>query len=115
MAAGLPVLCEKPLADTTVAAQAMADAALASGCMSMVNLTYRASGALHELRRLIDAGELGELRHVEAAYRQSWLVSDYWGDWDQEDAWLWRLSTAHGSLGVLGDIGIHILDYTTAG
>ncbi len=27
--------------------------------------------------------------------------------------WLWRLSEAHGSKGVLGDVGIHILDFTT--
>jgi predicted dehydrogenase len=25
--------------------------------------------------------------------------------------WLWRLSHAHGSKGVLGDVGIHILDF----
>ncbi len=115
LAAGLPVLCEKPLADTTIQAQLMADAAARSGVLNLMNLTYRSSGALCEARRLVDAGELGELRHVEAAYRQSWLVSDYWGVWNEEDAWLWRLSTAHGSLGVLGDVGIHILDYTLAG
>jgi predicted dehydrogenase len=27
--------------------------------------------------------------------------------------WLWRLSSSHGSRGVLGDVGIHILDFAT--
>jgi len=115
LAARLPVLCEKPLADSYERAAAMAHAAQQAGVINMVNLTYRRSGALQMARELVDADELGEIRHIDAAYRQSWLVSPYWGDWQTEDAWLWRLSTAHGSLGVLGDIGIHILDFATEG
>jgi predicted dehydrogenase len=44
---------------------------------------------------------------------QSWLTQAAWGAWDKEYQWLWRLSTAHGSKGVLGDVGIHILDFAT--
>ncbi len=32
-----------------------------------------------------------------------------------EPQWLWRQSTAHGSTGVLGDVGIHILDFASFG
>lgn len=54
------------------------------------------------------------MRHVEASYRQSWLVGKHWGDWRTEAMWLWRLSGKHvWSKGVLGDVGIHILDLTT--
>ena len=38
-----------------------------------------------------------------------------WGDWRTDDTWLWRLSSAHGSLGVLGDVGVHILDFVAYG
>lgn len=48
-----------------------------------------------------------------SSYLQSWLTQDAWGPWDKDSQWLWRLSTAHGSKGVLGDIGIHILDFAT--
>lgn len=113
--AGMPVLCEKPLSDSLERADAMVEAAHHADVLTMVNLSYRTSGALHKAKTLVHQGKLGEVRHVEASYRQSWLVSDYWGDWKTEDAWLWRLSKAHGSLGVLGDIGIHILDYLCAG
>jgi predicted dehydrogenase len=53
------------------------------------------------------------VRHFEASYLQSWLTQPAWGDWKTESKWLWRLSSAHGSKGVLGDVGIHILDYAT--
>jgi len=51
--------------------------------------------------------------HVEASYLQSWLASKSWGDWQTKTAWLWRLSKVHGSLGVLGDVGVHIIDFTS--
>ena len=113
--AGLSVLCEKPLSDSIQASQSMVEAASRAGVLNMVNLSYRVSGALHQARKWVDQGLLGEIRHVEASYRQSWLCSPYWGEWSTEEAWLWRLSKAHGSTGVLGDIGIHILDFLTAG
>lgn len=113
--AGLAVLCEKPLSDSTDSSWNMVSAASQAGVLNMVNLSYRVSGALQQARLWIDEGRLGDIRHVDAAYRQSWLASPYWGEWSEEDAWLWRLSTAHGSTGVLGDIGIHILDFVTAG
>ncbi len=42
-------------------------------------------------------------------------MSKAWGDWRTESKWLWRLSRKHGSNGVLGDIGIHILDFASYG
>lgn len=113
LAAGKHVLCEKPLAESYPKAREMADAAKAAGVVNMVNLTYRKVPALIRAAEMIAAGEIGEVRHFEAAYLQSWLTQPAWGEWSKEDQWLWRLSTAHGSLGVLGDIGVHILDFAT--
>jgi predicted dehydrogenase len=91
----------------------MTEAAEKRGLINMVNLTYRASPAVHKARELAMAGALGTVRHFEASYRQSWLVAKAWGDWKTEDRWLWRLSTEHGSKGVVGDVGIHIIDFAT--
>ena len=113
IAAGKHVLCEKPLAERHALAEAMADAAEAAGLVNMVNLTYRNVAAVQKARDLVASGEIGEVRHVEASYRQSWLTGKQWGDWKTEPTWLWRLSQAHGSRGVLGDVGIHILDFAT--
>ncbi|WP_102960273.1 Gfo/Idh/MocA family protein [Mangrovicella endophytica] len=115
IAAGKAVFCEKPLALDHADALAMTEAAEAAGVVNMVNLTYRNASAIQMARRMVDAGEIGAVRHVEASYLQSWLTGRHWGDWRQDERWLWRLSSAHGSKGVLGDIGIHILDFATFG
>lgn len=113
LAAGKHVLCEKPLATSAADAGAMADAAAAAGVVNMVNLTYRNVPALQQAALMVRAGQIGTVRHFEASYLQSWLTQPAWGDWKTESQWLWRLSSAHGSKGVLGDVGIHILDFTT--
>lgn len=113
LAAGKHVLCEKPLATTAADARAMAEAAARAGVVNMVNLTYRNVPALQQAAQMVAGGALGPLRHFEASYLQSWLTQPAWGDWKTEPQWLWRLSTVHGSKGVLGDVGIHILDFAS--
>lgn len=110
LAAGKHVLCEKPLAPTGPLALEMATAAAAAGRVNAVNLRYRAVPAFAAAQALVASGAIGAVRHLEAGYLQSWLMQDAWGDWRTDPTWLWRVSTAHGSTGVLGDVGIHILD-----
>ncbi|WP_427025532.1 Gfo/Idh/MocA family protein [Aureimonas ureilytica] len=115
IAVGKPVFCEKPLAVNYPDALAMTEAAEGAGLVNMVNLTYRNAHAIQMARRMVDDGRIGTIRHLEASYLQSWLTAKHWGDWRTDERWLWRLSAAHGSKGVLGDIGIHILDFVTFG
>lgn len=113
--AGKHVFCEKPLATDYAKALEMTEAAEAAGLVNMVNLTYRNVAQLQRAREIVTSGEIGAVKHVEASYLQSWLVSKAWGDWRTESQWLWRLSKKHGSNGTLGDIGIHILDFASYG
>jgi len=113
IAAGKPVLCEKPLAVNYADAKKMADAARRKGVINMVNFSYRNSSAIHRAAKLVADGAIGRLMHFDANYLQCWLSSKVWGDWHTKPAWLWRLSTRHGSKGVLGDIGVHILDFAS--
>jgi predicted dehydrogenase len=113
LAAGKHILCEKPLATNAAHAAEMAAAAARSGVVNMVNLSYRNVPALQKAAAMVRDGAIGHVRHFEASYLQSWLTQPAWGHWDKESQWLWRLSTAHGSKGVLGDVGIHILDFAT--
>jgi predicted dehydrogenase len=62
---------------------------------------------------VVRQGKIGNIKHVESSYLQSWLVSHAWGDWRKSEGFLWRLSTKHGSTGTLGDIGVHIYDLTS--
>jgi len=113
IAAGKHVLCEKPLATNYADAAKMASAAKRIGVINMVNFSYRNSSAIHRAHDLISRGEIGRVMHFEASYLQSWLTSRHWGDWRGAPGLLWRLSTAHGSKGTLGDIGVHILDFAS--
>ena len=107
------VLCEKPLALNYGDARKMRKAAEKAGLVNMINLSYRNWSNLEAVANHVRAGDIGEIRHVEASYMQSWLSSSSWGDWRTTPSSLWRLSSRHGSKGVLGDIGIHILDFAT--
>jgi len=111
--AGKHVFCEKPLATDHVKAMEMAETAEGLGLINMVNLTYRNVPQLQKAHELVSSGQIGAVKHIEASYLQSWLVNDSWGDWRTSPTWLWRLSTNHGSNGVLGDVGIHILDFAS--
>ena len=111
--AGKHVLCEKPLAVDYAEARRMETAARRAGVVHMVNFSYRNWPCLHAVTELIRRGGLGDLRHVEASYLQSWLLQDTWGDWRTSPGWLWRLSSRHGSKGALGDVGVHIVDFVT--
>lgn len=105
------VFSEKPLAENFDDAKTLASAANDKNVINMVNFTYRESSAYQNLVEIIKKGTLGNPKHVSANYYQSWLTSNKWGNWREEDRWLWRLSTQHGSNGALGDTGVHIFDF----
>ena len=107
------VFSEKPLAENYHDAKEMYDATKGTNLINMVNFTYRNSSGYQELVKVVKSGEIGKVKHVDATYYSSWLTCKYWGDWKKHDKWLWRLSTKHGSMGTLGDIGVHIFDFAS--
>ncbi|MFW6286614.1 MAG: Gfo/Idh/MocA family protein [Candidatus Sumerlaeota bacterium] len=107
----LHVFCEKPLADNLKDAKRMAAAAKRKkGLITGVNFSYRNNDGTQKAARMIASGKIGRVMHVEGSYLQAWLASQHWGDWRTMPKWLWRLSTAHGSMGCLGDVGVHLFD-----
>jgi len=103
--AGTPVLCEKPLANDLESAERMADAAEAAGedVPTATAFNYRFVPAIQYAKNLIDAGELGEIRHFRGRYLQDWLV-------DPEAPWSWRTDAGMAGSGALGDLGAHTVD-----
>lgn len=104
--AGKHVLCEKPLANSVEEAERMtaaADAAAARGVYSMCGFSYRRTPALALAKRMVDAGRLGQIRHVRAQYLQDWLS-------DAGAPLTWRLDKEKSGSGSLGDIGAHSID-----
>ncbi len=64
--AGKHVLCEKPLAMSVGEASARADAARRAGRVLVEAFHYRYHPVFARLRAILDAGELGDVRHLEA-------------------------------------------------
>ena len=99
LAAGKHVLCEKPLAMNAGQAAEMLDAARRAGHVHMTAFTYQFTPAIRYARHLIEAGAVGEIRTVRAAYLMA-LSSHLLG---------WRSAKELAGSGVLGDIGSHLI------
>lgn len=65
--AGKHVLVEKPLAPTLAEAQHMVASAAAADRLLMVGHTFKYNPAVRELRRRIDAGDLGRIYYIHSA------------------------------------------------
>lgn len=74
MARGLPVLMEKPLADTLENARRLCDASAASGVPLIVGHQRRHNPLLRRARELVQEGALG--RPVSATVMATWLKPD---------------------------------------
>lgn len=103
LAAGKHVVCEKPLATTSLESAELVRLAREAGVVNAVNFNIRFYPLNQHLARLVADGGLGEVRLVTGHYFQDWLLLDT--DWN------WRLDPAEGgSLRSVGDIGSHWLD-----
>lgn len=103
LAAGLPVICDKPLTATMDEARELAAAVAASGLPFAVTHTYSGYPLVREARARIAAGALGEVRKVVVEYPQGWLAGEASGKQAE-----WRVDPARAGLGgCIGDIGVH--------
>jgi predicted dehydrogenase len=101
--AGKHVFCEKPLAFTVTDAKAMLEAVRKAGVKHMVNFNYRRCPAVALAKQMIEAGEIGEIRHARFTYLQDWLV-------DPQFPMNWRLRKDAAGSGAHGDLGAHAID-----
>ncbi|HWC03889.1 MAG TPA: Gfo/Idh/MocA family oxidoreductase [Methylomirabilota bacterium] len=104
VAAGKHVLCEKPLAVTYPDARTLADAAgREPGRVHMVAFTFRFAAGLRYLKRLVEEGHFGEIRHWRMSYFND-------GQLDPGLPFGWRHQRARGGAGVIADMGSHMID-----
>ena len=97
------VLCEKPLAATLADAERMADAAANGSVPACCGFNYRFVPAIQYAKRLIDRGDIGDIRAFRGRYLQDWLV-------DPDAPWTWRMDADSAGSGALGDLGAHTVD-----
>ena len=100
--AGKHVLCEKPLGRDADESYDIWQRVAATGVKHLCAFNYRFVPAVRLAREMIEAGELGEIRHFRGRYLQDW------GDDPSLDTW--RFDAAAAGSGALGDLGAHVID-----
>jgi len=101
--AGKHVLCEKPLTTTVAEAEELSALAASKGLRNCVCHNLRYYPQVQQMRRLREAGDLGDILVVQGTYSQDWLLYDT--DWN------WRVdSKAGGASRCMADIGSHWFD-----
>ena len=103
LAAGKNVLCEKPFTMTSAEARELVGLAASSKLANCIQHNLRYYPVVQQIRRMIEAGDLGDILIAQGTYSQDWLLYDT--DWN------WRIdSKANGALRAMGDIGSHWMD-----
>src|SRR6201997_704490 len=101
--AGKQVLCEKPLTITVAESEELVALAAKQGLRNCVCHNLRYYPMVQQMRRLREAGELGDILVVQGTYSQDWLLHDT--DWN------WRVDAgAAGASRCMADIGSHFFD-----
>jgi predicted dehydrogenase len=105
LAAGKHVVCEKPLALTSVESGELVELAETSGLVHCTNFNLRFYPMNQEARARVGEGALGRVWNVHGGYLQDWLATPT--DWN------WRLEPERaGELRAVADIGSHWMDLT---
>jgi predicted dehydrogenase len=99
-AAGKHVLTEKPFSLHKAEGQRGIAAAKAAGITLGIGHNYRYGAAVREIKRMIDAGELGEIHHIEANLSHQ-------GQIGVEG---WRRNAAEAPTGGIVHFGAHMID-----
>jgi predicted dehydrogenase len=104
--AGIPVICDKPLAATLAQAEAIAAAVKKSGCLFALTQTYTGYPLVREARELVASGRLGKLRKVQVEYNQDWLKDPIEQEGHKQASW--RMDPERAGISCcVGDIGTH--------
>jgi predicted dehydrogenase len=96
---GLAVFCQKPLALDAREARQMVDAARDADRLLGVDYSYRFTDGARELRRRIQAGELGRVFSLELVFHNAY---------GPDKPWCYDPRLSGG--GALMDLGVHLID-----
>ena len=100
---GKHVFCEKPLALNLSDAREMLECVKKNGVKHQIGFNYRFVPAVQLMKNIIEAGQLGNIRHVRASYLQDYII-------DPNFPLVWRLRKEICGSGALGDLGAHFID-----
>lgn len=104
--ARIHVICDKPMTTSLADAMDLVETVRSSGLVFCLTHNYSGYPMVRQAREMVRAGELGEIRVVQAEYVQDWLSTKL-EETGQKQAG-WRTDPARsGAGGCIGDIGTH--------
>ena len=101
--AGKPFNLEKPLSTNYATAKALENALREHPVDNMMCFSYRFMPAVRYAKEILSQGKLGKIVSVDVAYLKS---SAFWKGRRLD----WRFVKEYGGTGVLGDLGVHLID-----
>ena len=105
MAAGIDVLCDKPLTNTLEDAIELIRLERGSDAVFGVSYTMSCYPMVRQAREVVRQGGIGKVVQVHAEFMQDWMIPDDVGDADHVK---WRLDPQKsGKTSCVGDIGTH--------
>lgn len=106
LAKGIHVICDKPLTSTLEDAEALAASVAEAEALFILTHNYTGYPMIRQARAMVAAGDLGEIRIVQAEYPQDWLTAPMENEGVKQAEW--RTDPARsGAGGSVGDIGTH--------
>lgn len=115
LAAGIHVICDKPLALTLSEGEQLARLVESGTTLFALTHNYTGYPAVRQARDMVRSGQLGEMRKVMVEYTQDWLMEPVENRGNKQAAW--RTDPARAGLsGCVGDIGTHaqnLLEFVT--
>jgi predicted dehydrogenase len=106
LAAGIHVICDKPMTTTTADAVDLVNRVRQSGLVFGLTHNYTGYPLVRQAREMVASGELGEIRTIQACYIQGWLSTKLEGSGQKQASWRTDPKRS-GAGGCIGDIGTH--------
>jgi predicted dehydrogenase len=103
--AGIHVICDKPLSTSLRDALALAKLVKSSGLVFCLTHNYTGYPMVRHARQMVQDGDLGEIRVVQAEYPQDWLTEPIEKTGQKQASW--RTDPKQSGGGAIGDIGTH--------
>ena len=104
--AGIHVICDKPLTSTLDDAKELAALAEKSGRLFVLTHNYTGYPMIRQACEMVAAGEIGDIRVVQAEYPQDWLTTKVEETGQKQASWRTDPKKS-GAGGATGDIGTH--------
>ncbi len=101
--AGKPINVEKPLSVNLASAEPLREALEKNPVINMMCFTYRFTPAVRYAKWIVDQGLIGDIINLDVAYLKD---SAFWAERRLE----WRFIKEYAGTGVLGDLGVHLID-----